>query len=175
MKYKIIALVVIGAVVAALTYSAISNACGLPKLPPKDLMQVYYDSAREHPEGLNVCELMAQGWFESRFDPTAKSPAGAMGIAQFEPQTAEELGVDPFDPVEAIHAQAEYMQRLMHVWHRHEDRTDRVALALGSYNWGIGNMLHNQLRHDWTSWQEAVENLPNETQNYVIRILRASR
>jgi len=46
-------------------------------------------------------------WKESRFDPDAVSPAGAEGIAQFMPGTAELRGlVDPFDVESAIPASA---------------------------------------------------------------------
>jgi len=42
-------------------------------------------------------------WQESRFDPTAVSRAGAQGVAQFMPATANARGLaDPFDPIEAI-------------------------------------------------------------------------
>src|SRR5262249_2396603 len=38
-------------------------------------------------------------WQESRFDPTAVSRAGAQGVAQFMPATANARGLaDPFDP-----------------------------------------------------------------------------
>ena len=42
-------------------------------------------------------------WQESRFDPTAVSRAGAQGVAQFMPATANARGLaEPFDPIEAI-------------------------------------------------------------------------
>src|SRR5215471_18394498 len=42
-------------------------------------------------------------WTESRFQADAVSPKGALGVAQFMPQTADERGLsDPFDPDEAI-------------------------------------------------------------------------
>jgi soluble lytic murein transglycosylase-like protein len=42
-------------------------------------------------------------WQESRFDPTAVSRAGAQGVAQFMPATANSRGLaDPFDPIESI-------------------------------------------------------------------------
>ncbi|HLI15989.1 MAG TPA: NlpC/P60 family protein [Acidimicrobiales bacterium] len=43
---------------------------------------------------------------ESRFDPSARSSAGAEGIAQFMPATAAAQGIDPFDPAQAIPAAA---------------------------------------------------------------------
>jgi soluble lytic murein transglycosylase-like protein len=42
-------------------------------------------------------------WRESRFDPSAVSRAGAQGVAQFMPATANWRGLsNPFDPLEAI-------------------------------------------------------------------------
>jgi soluble lytic murein transglycosylase-like protein len=42
-------------------------------------------------------------WQESRFDPAAVSRAGAQGVAQFMPATANWRGLsNPFGPLEAI-------------------------------------------------------------------------
>src|SRR5688500_2266456 len=46
-------------------------------------------------------------WQESSFRTTVISPAGAQGVAQFMPGTAQERGLaDPFDPEQAIPAAA---------------------------------------------------------------------
>jgi soluble lytic murein transglycosylase-like protein len=77
--------------------------------------------------------LAAQLYAESGFNPFARSPAGAEGIAQFMPGTAEAMGLDnPFDPVEAIDAQAHLMSNLL------ESFGGKVALALAGYNAGAG-------------------------------------
>ena len=40
---------------------------------------------------------------ESNFNPEARNErTGAFGIAQFMPKTAEEVGIDPSDPVQSI-------------------------------------------------------------------------
>jgi Transglycosylase SLT domain/D-alanyl-D-alanine carboxypeptidase/Putative Flp pilus-assembly TadE/G-like len=76
--------------------------------------------------------LAAQLYVESGFDPDARSPAGAEGIAQFMPGTAAALGLDnPFDPAAAIDAQAHLMRDLLR-------RFASVALALAAYNAGAG-------------------------------------
>jgi len=160
-------------VIMIISYASESTECPIDS--PSDLMDVYSEASAQHPEGLTECELIAQDYFESAFDPDAKSPAGAAGIAQFEPQTAQELGIDPLDPVASIHAQAAYMSRLMHVWHRHKERSERVSLALASYNWGIGNMLKSQSLHKWNTWHEAFDFMPAETQSYVSKIMRNSK
>ncbi len=76
--------------------------------------------------------LAAQLYAESGFNPFARSPAGAEGIAQFMPGTAEAMGLlDPFDPDAAIDAQAHLMRDLL-------GRFGSVPLALAAYNAGPG-------------------------------------
>jgi soluble lytic murein transglycosylase-like protein len=43
---------------------------------------------------------------ESAYDPQALSSAGAIGIAQFMPDTAADVGLDPYDPFASIDAAA---------------------------------------------------------------------
>ena len=74
--------------------------------------------------------LAAQLYAESGFNPFARSPAGAEGIAQFMPGTAAAMGLaDPFDPGAAINAQAHLMRDLL-------GRLGSVPLALAAYNAG---------------------------------------
>jgi soluble lytic murein transglycosylase-like protein len=76
--------------------------------------------------------LSAQIYAESNFNPFARSPAGAQGIAQFMPGTAVAYGLrDPFDAVAAIDAQAHLMHDLL-------SRFGSVPLALAAYNAGPG-------------------------------------
>jgi transglycosylase-like protein with SLT domain/D-alanyl-D-alanine carboxypeptidase-like protein len=74
--------------------------------------------------------LAAQLMAESNFDPNAGSAAGAQGIAQFIPSTAAAYGLrDPFDPDEAIEAQAHLMSDLIRQF-------GSPQLALAAYNAG---------------------------------------
>jgi soluble lytic murein transglycosylase-like protein len=76
--------------------------------------------------------LAAQLYAESNFNPFARSPAGAEGIAQFTPGTARAYGLlDPFDSASAIDAQAHLMRDLL-------GRFGSVPLALAAYNAGPG-------------------------------------
>jgi len=52
--------------------------------------------------------LTAQMMAESGGNPNAVSPAGARGVMQFMPQTAQQFGVNPNDPAQAIPAAAHY-------------------------------------------------------------------
>ncbi len=77
--------------------------------------------------------LAAQLYAESGFNPFAESAAGARGIAQFMPGTADAYGLaDPLDPVAAIDAQAHLMSDLLKRF------GGKVALALAAYNAGAG-------------------------------------
>jgi len=74
--------------------------------------------------------LAAQLYKESGFNPFARSPAGAQGIAQFMPGTARAMGLaDPFDAERSIDAQAHLMRDLLRQF-------GSVPLALAAYNAG---------------------------------------
>lgn len=75
---------------------------------------------------------------ESRYrsdiiDGSTRSPAGALGIAQFMPATAAELGVEPLDPYSAIDGAARYLAKLY-------QQFGAWRLALAAYNAGPGNV-----------------------------------
>jgi hypothetical protein len=98
--------------------------------------------------------LAAQLMAESNFDPYAGSPAGAQGIAQFMPSTAASYGLrNPYDPDEAIDAEAHLMSDLLRQF-------GSPQLALAAYNAGPASV-------------EACGCVPAypETQAYVSRIL----
>jgi len=104
--------------------------------------------------GVSGALLAAQLEAESGFDPSAVSPAGAQGIAQFMPATAAAYGLrDPFDPREAIDAQAHLMSDLLRQF-------SDTSLALAAYNAGPGVV----------AGCTCVPPYP-ETQAYVARIL----
>ncbi len=76
--------------------------------------------------------LAAQIYAESNFNPFARSPVGAQGIAQFMPGTARAYGLrNPFDAGQSIDAQAHMMRDLLRQF-------ASVPLALAAYNAGPG-------------------------------------
>nr|WP_230530327.1 lytic transglycosylase domain-containing protein [Microvirga roseola] len=94
-------------------------------------------------------------WRESSFRSRAISPAGAQGIAQFMPGTAQERGLtDPFDPEQAIPEAAEFLSELA-------GRFGNLGLAAAAYNGGPARV---------TSWLAGRSELPAETRNYVAAI-----
>jgi soluble lytic murein transglycosylase-like protein len=56
--------------------------------------------------GLDPAFLAAVFWTESSYTPDAVSPTGAIGLGQLMPQTAQWLGVDPWDPMQNVEGSA---------------------------------------------------------------------
>ena len=84
--------------------------------------------------------MAAQCYQESCFDPNAKSWAGACGLMQIMPSTADHLGL----PMSAIHdaesnvaAAAKYMAELQGHFSDIGDPTQRGLFALAAYNGGF--------------------------------------
>jgi hypothetical protein len=103
---------------------------GLPSFVPAVYRQPLARAAQRWNVGAAL--LAAQLYVESGFNPLARSPAGAEGIAQFMPGTAAALGLEnPFDAPAAIDAQAHLMRDLLR-------RFASVPLALAAYNAGGG-------------------------------------
>jgi membrane-bound lytic murein transglycosylase F len=91
--------------------------------------------------GIDWRLVLAQMYQESKFDPQAKSWAGAMGLLQVMPQTAAELGVgDPWDPESNIHAGVKYMAWLLLRFETTLPMRQRIRFALASYNAGLGHV-----------------------------------
>ena len=89
---------------------------------------------------------------ESSFRPHAISSAGALGIAQFMPETASDRGLDnPFDPLQAIPASARLLRDMA-------QKFGNLGLAAAAYNAGPRRI------EDWLAKRGP---LPQETQAYV--------
>lgn len=73
-------------------------------------------------------------WQESRYQVLARSPKGAIGLAQLMPGTARELGVaDPWDVVQNLRGGARYLRMQIEEFGRYD-------LALAAYNAGPGRV-----------------------------------
>ncbi len=100
------------------------------------------------PKGL----MRRMAYQESRFNPSAKSPVGALGLMQFMPATAKEFGIDPLNPAQAIDAAGKYMSSLYR-------QAGSWTAALAAYNWGIGRVLKFQ--------KGIIKKMPDETIAYL--------
>ena len=91
--------------------------------------------------------LGSQMYQESRFQPRARSWAGAMGLLQIMPGTASDLGVsDPYDPEENVSGAVRYLKWLEdNYWaERVSDPEERLKFILASYNAGAGHVMDAQ-------------------------------
>ncbi len=98
--------------------------------PPATIAADPFESAAAR-TGVDVHLLRIVAWKESRGNPRALSPKGAMGVMQLMPATAAALGVDPRDPVANIHGGATYLARQIAQFRS-------IPLALAAYNAGPG-------------------------------------
>ena len=77
---------------------------------------------------------------ESNFDPMARSPKGALGLAQVMPATARDPGfgvtplADPMDPIESLRFGAEKLSALLREFGGDEKK------AVAAYNAGVGRV-----------------------------------
>jgi soluble lytic murein transglycosylase-like protein len=97
---------------------------------------------------------------ESGFNPNAVSPAGAVGIAQFMPSTAQGLGINPYDPVQSLSGAASLMVRYFTKYQSYDK-------ALAAYNAG-SDTLNAALSNCGANWRVCV---PVETQHYITAIV----
>lgn len=100
---------------------------------------------------------------ESGFNPDSLSPAGAEGIAQFMPDTADGLGINPWNPIDALQGAAQ----LMATYQRNYGGD--YAKALAAYNGGSGTLQYC-MTHYGARWFSCE---PAETRTYVEKIMQS--
>ena len=98
---------------------------------------------------------------ESGFNPNSVSPSGAVGIAQFLPRTAAGMGINPWDPIQALRGAAQMMADYSHQF------GGDYAKALAAYNGGTGTVQYavNNCGSNWLNC------LPGETRHYIYVIM----
>ena len=141
-----------GIMVLLCLFAAMSGAAAEPAIEPLDhaICRLIESSARANQ--LPVGFLTRLIWRESSFRAAVVSPAGAEGIAQFMPRTAQERGLaDPFDPERAIPKAASLLADLRRQF-------GNLGVAAAAYNAGPARVL---------SWLRGEGGLPTETRAYV--------
>ena len=105
---------------------------------------------------LDPALLAAMAEQESGFNQSAQSEAGAMGIMQLMPDTAEGLGVDPSDLRGNLEGGAKYLRQML------DKYNGDVEKALAAYNAGPGSL---------DSVNGDISKLSGETQKYVPSVM----
>ena len=121
---------------------------------PADIEQQIRTTAEKQGYGQYADLLVKQAKQESGFNPYAVSPKGAAGVFQHMPATAQELGINPYDPAQSIEGGVKYMGQLLN---RYQGDPTK---ALAAYNWGMGNLD-----------RQGLGAAPAETQTYLKNIL----
>jgi membrane-bound lytic murein transglycosylase F len=115
---------------------------------PTSVLSEYDGLLREHAPaiGWDWRLLAALTFQESRFDPRARSWAGAQGLLQLMPATAREVGVrNVFDPGENVAGGVRYLAWLSERWEPDiADPEERLKFVLASYNVGRGHVMDAQ-------------------------------
>jgi soluble lytic murein transglycosylase-like protein len=135
---------------------------------------------------LDALTFVWQIWQESAFNPNVhNSPAGAIGIAQFMPDTARGMGIDPHDPRQALSAAArldaghlkQYARQAHQLAGHYSGNEARYAygLALAAYNAGPGSLENAWRRAFSAGWPGSpwawLAQMATETRAYVPAIL----
>ncbi len=118
-----------------------------------DLCNALFTSAQNN--NLPIAFFANLIWQESRLRDDAVSSKGALGIAQFMPETAAESGLDdPFDPLQAIPASARLLNELRLEF-------GNLGFVAAAYNAGARRV---------AEWLEHRGSLPRETRGYVVSV-----
>ena len=147
-----------------------------------DLFRKYGDEYK-----LDHLLLMSQGYQESRLDNNARSGAGAVGIMQIKPSTAEgpPIGIKNVQQIDNnIHAGALLLHYLIQDYFNEPavDRVDRHLFALAAYNAGPARITKlrakaKEMGLDPNQWFRNVEvaaarDIGRETTQYVANIYK---
>jgi membrane-bound lytic murein transglycosylase F len=86
--------------------------------------------------------ISAQIFQESRFDPEARSPAGAFGLMQLMPATADHMDVPDWRaPAGNIQAGTKYLAWVRDRFEGSLPAVERTLMALAAYNAGTGHVV----------------------------------
>ena len=133
-------------------------------LPPMALPKSQYVAIAQQDAiaaGISPTYFVRQIEQESGFNPNSVSSAGAVGIAQFLPSTAAGLGINPWDPIQALRGAARLMANYAHNYE------GDYAKALAAYNGGSGTV-QSAVNNCGANWLNC---LPGQTRHYIYIIM----
>ncbi len=135
----------------------------------------YVDEINTYSKKYNVDPLLVLSVIEveSGFDPNIKSNAGAIGLMQLMPDTAESINnmrntnftlEDLKNPEKNIEMGTSYLSYLLHHFKNHD-------LAIAAYNGGIGNVKEWLSDEAFSKDGKTLSDIPSsETKYYVVKV-----
>lgn len=147
-------------------FDYVDTAVYIRRIPERfQQYDAYFREAAEQYE-LPYMLLAAQGYQESHWDATARSPTGVRGIMMLTLNTARAMGVENrLDARQSIFGGAKYLARMKQRFVPEVTEPDRTWLALAAYNVGRAHMhdaqtLARQQGLDPHRWRDIKKVLP---------------
>ena len=141
--------------------------------PDRGYNALFASAAHRHaPATVNGtgCGIHSIAERESNQNPMAVSIANAIGMMQFTPPTAGDLGIDPRVPAEAVDGAARYLAWLADRF-PHVSAEELPYFILAAWNWGLGNVR----RTGCSTWACLERKLPRETRVFVAGVMQMMR
>lgn len=120
-----------------------------------------YAIAQANKMGLDPALVDSIFQIESKYNPNAVSPKGAVGIGQLMPETSEARNLDRKDRTDPYRNIDVSLQEMKSLQAKYKNDTNKIAAA---YNWGQGNLDKHLQKNDGTI---NTSELPKETQSYL--------
>ena len=125
---------------------------------PTDFSEMIEQAAQRYNLDPSVIKAVIKS--ESNFKPQAVSSAGAQGLMQLMPGTAQSLGVqNSFDPAQNINGGAKYLRQML-------NKFDSLPIALAAYNAGPGAVSKYQGIPPYQETQTYVKRVMNYVDQY---------
>lgn len=127
----------------------------------QSITDAIYDASEKYDIDPNLIKAVIRQ--ESNFDVDAVSSAGAQGLMQLMPMTAQSLGVtDSFDVEQNIDAGANYLDQLLDRYDNNEE------LALAAYNAGPSNVDKYNGVPPFEETEDYVSNVMSYKEKYIL-------
>lgn len=129
----------------------------------------------------------SQLWAESAYNPNAVGLSGEQGIAQFMPETRNDLiswgwiskDSSPFDVDSSLIAQKKYMLHLYDLPYvqNADTESERIKRTLAAYNWGMGNLSRNISKaiNETGNANNWINYAPPTKKKYIDKILKRAK
>ena len=138
----------------------------------------YVDLVNTYSKEYNVDPLLVMSVIkvESNFDPSVKSKAGALGLMQLMPDTAESINNmrnthftmdDLKKPDKNIEMGTAYLSYLLHHFKNHD-------LAIAAYNGGIGNVKEWLSNESFSKDGQTLDDIPSSETKYYLSLIHIS-